>query len=143
MHKPESVREKETQKILCDLETDHIIPARRLDLVLINKKENLPSRKFCRSSGWQRKNKSKRKDRKILDLSWELKKLWNMRLTVILVVFSALGTAHKSLEKELEELETRGKLETIQTTVLLRSAILAVTQIPGKDYQRLLVRKTH
>ena len=41
MHKPESVLENETHKILWDFEikTDHLIPARRPDLVLINKKE--------------------------------------------------------------------------------------------------------
>ena len=38
MHKPESVLENETHKILWDFEiqTDHLIPARRPDLVLIN-----------------------------------------------------------------------------------------------------------
>ena len=41
MHKPESVLENETHKILWDFEikTDHLIPARRPDLVLINRKE--------------------------------------------------------------------------------------------------------
>ena len=44
MHKLESVLENEKQKILRDFEiqTDHLIPARRPDIVLINKeKENL------------------------------------------------------------------------------------------------------
>ena len=38
-HKPESVPENETRKTLCDfvIQTDHIIPARRPDLVLIYK----------------------------------------------------------------------------------------------------------
>ena len=42
MHKPESVIEThKTHKILWDFEikTDHLIPARRPDLLLINKKE--------------------------------------------------------------------------------------------------------
>ena len=41
MHKPESVLENETHKILWDFEiqTDHLITARRPDLVLINKKK--------------------------------------------------------------------------------------------------------
>ena len=45
MHKSESVQENETNKILWDLEiqTDHLILARRPDQVIINnKKENLP-----------------------------------------------------------------------------------------------------
>ena len=43
MHKPESVLKNETHKILRDFEiqTDHLIPARRPDLVLINKKREL------------------------------------------------------------------------------------------------------
>ena len=41
MHKRESVLENEAHRILCgfDGQTDHQIPASRLDLGLINKKE--------------------------------------------------------------------------------------------------------
>ena len=41
MHKPESVLENETHKILWDFEikTDHLIPARRPDLIFINNKK--------------------------------------------------------------------------------------------------------
>ena len=40
-HKPESILENETHKLLWDFEiqTDHLILARRLDLVIINKKK--------------------------------------------------------------------------------------------------------
>ena len=50
MHKPETVLENETNKILRDfkIETDHLIPARRPDQVMINKKENMRCRGFCR-----------------------------------------------------------------------------------------------
>ena len=60
IHKPESVLENEIHKILWDFEiqTDHLIQARKPDLMLINeKKENLSSSEFCRSSGPQSKNK--------------------------------------------------------------------------------------
>ena len=48
MHKPESFREK--HKILWDFEiqTDYLILARRLNLDLIEKKNNLPSSGFYR-----------------------------------------------------------------------------------------------
>ena len=41
MHNPEAVLENETPKILWDLEiqTDHLISARRPDLVIVNKQE--------------------------------------------------------------------------------------------------------
>ena len=62
---------------------------------------------------------SKKRD-KYLDLAWELKKLWNMKKTVILIVIGWLGTITKGLVKTLEDLEIRGLMETILTTVLLR-----------------------
>ena len=46
MHNPESVLENETHKLVWDFEiqTDHLISARRSEQVIINKKENLPNR---------------------------------------------------------------------------------------------------
>ena len=52
----------------------------------------------------------------------ELKKLWNMKMTVIPIVISALGTISKVLERRLEELEIRGRTEATQGTAMLRSA---------------------
>ena len=51
-----------------------------------------------------------------LYLARELKKLWNIKVTVILVVIGALGTVTKGLVKGLEDLEISGRVETIQTT---------------------------
>ena len=45
-----------------------------------------------------------------------------MKLTVMPVEVGALGIMHKRFVQELEDLEIRGKTETIQTTALLRSA---------------------
>ena len=59
---------------------------------------------------------------KYLDLTRELKKLWNMRVKVVPIVIGALGTIPKGLEKSLSELEIKGRIETIQTTALLKSA---------------------
>ena len=60
---------------------------------------------------------SENKD-KYLDLSRELKKLWNMKVTIVPIVIGALGT----ITKGLEDLEVGGRVETIQTTALLRIA---------------------
>ena len=59
MHKPESIQENEAHKILWDYEIlkDHFIMVRRPDLVLINKKENLPSSGFYCSARPLSKNK--------------------------------------------------------------------------------------
>ena len=59
---------------------------------------------------------------KYLDLARELKKLWNMKVTIILIVIGAFGTVTKGLLKGLEDLEVGGRVETMQTTALLRTA---------------------
>ena len=68
------------------------------------------------------KLKESEKKNKYLDLAKELKKLWNTKVTFIQIVISVLGTVTEGLLKGLEELEIRGRVETIQTTALLRSA---------------------
>ena len=60
---------------------------------------------------------------KYLDLARELKKKqWNMQVTIIPIVTGAFGTVTKGLLKGLEDLEVGGRVETIQTTALLRTA---------------------
>ena len=55
-------------------------------------------------------------------LARELKKLWNMKVTIVPIVIGPLGTITKGLFKGLEDLEVGGRVETIQTTALLRTA---------------------
>ena len=64
---------------------------------------------------------SEKKD-KYFDFAWELKKLWNMKITILPIVIGALGTITKRLLKGLEDLEVGGRVETIQITELLRTA---------------------
>ena len=59
---------------------------------------------------------------KYLDLARELKKLWNMKVTVIPIVIGAFGTVTKGLLKGLGELEVGGRVEIIQTAALLKTA---------------------
>ena len=59
---------------------------------------------------------------KYLDLARELKKLWNMKVTIVQNVIGVFGTITKGLLKSLEDLEVGGRVETIQMTVLLRTA---------------------
>ena len=59
---------------------------------------------------------------KYLDLARELKKLWNIRVTIVSIVIGAFGTITKGLLKGLEDLEVGGRVETIQTTALLKTA---------------------
>ena len=52
------------------------------------------------------------------DLSRELKKLWNMKVTIMLIVIGGLGTVIKGLVQGLEGLKATGRVKTIQTTAL-------------------------
>ena len=45
-----------------------------------------------------------------------------MKVTIVPIVIGALGTITKGLLKGLGDLEVGGRVETIQTTALLRTA---------------------
>ena len=49
---------------------------------------------------------------KYLDLARELKKIWNMKVTIITIVVGAFGTVTKGLLKGLEDLEVSVRVET-------------------------------
>ena len=77
MHNTESVRENETHKLLWDFEmqTDHLISARRPAFIIINKKTELAEFVPFPVPVDHRLNlKESVKKNKHLDLSWELKK---------------------------------------------------------------------
>ena len=86
------------------------------------KKRNSSPRGFCRLSEPQSEIERKWKDNKYLDLTRELKQLWKMKVTVILIVVGALVTVPKGLDKRLDDLKIRERMDTIQTTALLKSA---------------------
>ena len=66
--------------------------------------------------------KENKKKYRYYDLGRELKKLWNMKVTLIPIVIGALGTVPKGLVQGLEVMEIRGRVGTMQTAALLRSA---------------------
>ena len=125
MHNPAPVLA--THKLLWDynIHTDHLIPARRPDLIIINDKKKKTTCKiidFAVPAYHRIKLKECEKKDKYLDLARELKKLWNMQVTIIPIVIGAFGTVTKGLLKGLENLEVGGRMETIQTTALLTTA---------------------
>ena len=69
------------------------------------------------------KSKENEKRDNFQDLAREMKKLRNMKVTVIPIVIGTLCTITKGLVHGLEDLEIRGRIETIQTTVLSWSRI--------------------
>ena len=125
MHNPAPVLENDTHKLLWDfdIQTDHLILARRPDLIIINQKKKIwKIVHFVFPADYRIKLKECEKRDKYLDLARELKKLWNMEVTIITIVIGAFGTVTKGLLKGLEDLEVGGRVETIHTTALLKTA---------------------
>ena len=75
------------------------------------------------------KLKESEKTDKYLDLARELKN-WNMKVMFTPTVIFVLGTVTERLIKGLEDLEIRGRVETIETTALLRLARI-LTRVLG------------
>ena len=90
--------------------------------------------------------KESEKKVKYLDLAREWKKLWNMEVTIIIVVMGALGTVNKGLVQGLEDLKIRDNpnyciAEIVQNTLKSRGDLrrLVVTQNPAKNHQLMLI----
>ena len=127
MHNTAAVLENDTHKHLWDfdIQTDHLISAWRPDQIIINKKKRICKIvDFAVPVDHRIKLKECEKKNKYLDLARELKKLWNVKVTIKPIVIGAFGTVTKGLLKGLENLEVGRQVETIQTTALLRTARL-------------------
>ena len=106
----------------------------------------------CPGSPQNKLKESEKKD-KYLDQGTEKKKpkkktkkkkknkLWNMKVTVILIAICALGTVTKKLVQGLEDDEIRRLVENFQTTALFRSARILGTVL--ETWGDLLSLKLH
>ena len=119
MYNSESFPENETHKLLrdFDVQTDRLILARRPDHIIINnnnkKKRTCKIEDFAVPGDHRVKMKEKGKKGKYCDLDSELKKMWNLKVIIILIVIGALGTVPEWLLKGLEDLEETGQVEVI------------------------------
>ena len=90
--------------------------------IIINKKTSICKIvNFAIPADNRIKLKESEKKDKYLDLARELKKLWNMKVTIVPIVIGALGTITKGLLKGLGDLEVGGRVENIQMTALKRT----------------------
>ena len=116
IHNSAPVLENDSHKLLWDfnIQTDHLIPARRPDLIIINKKKKRICKivDFAVPADHRINLKESEKKDKYLDLATELKKLWNMKVTTVPIVIGALGTITKGSLKGLEDLEDGGRVES-------------------------------
>ena len=93
-----SVLENDRRKLQWDfdIQTDHLISVRRPDLIIINKKKRICKNvKFAVPADNRIKLRECEKKEKYLDLARELKKLWNIKVTIISIVIGAFGTVTK------------------------------------------------
>ena len=117
MHNLAPLIENDTHKLPWDfnIQTNHLFPARRPDLIIINKKKRIYKIvDFAVPADHRINLKECAKRDKYLDLARELKKLWNMKVTIVPIVIGAFGTITKGLLKGLENMEVSGQVETIQ-----------------------------
>ncbi len=125
MHNLAHVLENDTHKLLWDfnIQTDHLISDRRPHLIIINKKKRTCTIvDFAVPADHRIKPKECEKKDKYLELARELKKLWNMQVTIIPIVIGAFGTVIRVVLEGLENLEVGGRVETIKITALWRTA---------------------
>lgn len=124
-HKPEAVIENEKMKILWDFNiyTDHVMQARRPDIVVVHKIQS-----ECQIIDIAVPNdvgvieKEDEKISKYQDLAREIEKMWNVRTHVIPIVVGALGTMSERFKEYLALLGTQTSVETVQKTAILGSA---------------------
>ena len=133
---PRICQENERHKLLWDFEIqmDLLISARRSNLINNNnnnkKKKKKKKKKqrtcliveFSVPADHRIKLKECEKRDKHLELARELNKEGDIKVMVILIIIGAQGNVTKGLVQGQEDLKITGWVETVQTTVLLRSA---------------------
>ena len=124
-HEPETTMDNDVSTILWDfnIQTDHVIQARRPDLIIKDKVKNeCLIVDFAIPYDSRVETKEFEKLEKYQDLARELKKLWNMNVRIIPIVIGVLGTTPKDLRKRLKEIGIDTKIVELQKTVILNSA---------------------
>ena len=101
------------------IQTDHVIEARRPDLVVVDKeKRTCKIVDFAVPGDSRIKEKEKEKIEKYQDLRRELQKIWNVKVKIIPLVVSSLGAIPKQFGNRLKEIGITAEIGQIQKTVL-------------------------
>ena len=100
------------------IQTDHVIEAQRLDLVVVDK-----IRRICKITYFsvlrvsRTEKKEKEKIEKYQDLRRELQKIWNVRGNIIPLVVGYLGNISKQFGKRLRETGTTAEIGKVYETI--------------------------
>ena len=123
-HEPDAVSENNDFHILWDFEvqTDHVIEARRPDMIVTDKKNNTCKIiDFAVPFDSRVDAKEMEKIEKYQDLARELRKIWNKQVKVIPIIIGALGTTPNLLRKRLEDIGIETKIVELQKSAILYS----------------------
>ena len=105
------------------IQTDHVIEARRPDLVVVDKKErSCKIIDFAVPGDSRIEEKEKDKIEKCQDLGRELQKIWNVKVKILQLVAGSLGAIPKQFSNRLKQSGITGGTAQVQETVLLGTA---------------------
>eukprot|EP00794_Sanderia_malayensis_P002808 gene2808-biopygen2319 len=104
-----------------NIQCDHLIEARRPDIVVVIKGERKCIIIDIAVPGDSRiSEKGNEKVEKYQDLKREIKKMWNTRSAIVVpVIVGALGSIAKNLDEWLEKLDITVDTALLQKTILL------------------------
>ena len=109
------------------IQTDHVIEARRLDLVVVDKKERSCKIIDFAVPGDSRIEKEKDKIEKYQELGRELQKIWNVKVKIIPLVAGSLSAIPKQFGNRLKQISI-----TAGTAQVWRAVLLGTTRILRK-----------
>ena len=101
------------------IQTDHVIEARRPDLVVVDKKEiSCKIIDFAVPGDSRIEEKEKDKIEKYQDLGRELQKIWNVKVKIVSLVVGSLGAIPKQFGNRLKQIGITAGTAQVQKTVL-------------------------
>ena len=103
------------------IQTDHVIEARKPDLVVTDKERICKIIDFA-VPGDSRIEKEKDKIEKNQDLGRKLQKIWNLKVKIIPLVVGSLGAIPKLFGNRLKQIGITVGTAIVQKTVLLGTA---------------------
>ena len=142
-HEPESALENEDYKILWDfsIQTDHVIEARRPDLVVVDKKErSCKITDFAVPGDSRIEEKEKDKIEKKQDLGRELQKIWNVKVKIIPLVVGSLGAIPKRFGNRLKQIcitVGTAQVQKIIIIIIIIKIIIIIRILTGKSTLKL------
>ena len=105
------------------IQTDHVIEARRPDLVAVDKKErSCKIIDFAVPGDSRIEEKEKDKVEKYQELGRELQRIWNVKVKIIPLVVGSLGAIPKEFGNRLKLIGIAVGTAQVQKTVLLGTA---------------------